>query len=81
MERVPQLLRSVQLPRRLPLPDMPQLSAEHQRVEQQLRGSGRLVVRWSGTEPKLRVMLEGPNHDQLRTLCDQLVDAAQRDLA
>ena len=81
MEHVPQLLRSVQLPRRVPLQEMPHLHAHRQRVAKELQGSGRLVVRWSGTEPKLRVMLEGPDHGQLSSMCDELIAAAHKDLA
>jgi phosphomannomutase len=38
-------------------------------------------VRWSGTEPKLRLMLEGPEPKLLKTLVGDLADAARKDLA
>ncbi len=40
---------------------------------------GSLLVRWSGTEPKLRIMLEGPNEDQIRKWSKDLAAAAQKD--
>ena len=43
--------------------------------------NGRVLVRWSGTEPKLRLMLEGPDPDALKTMVDEMADAARRDVA
>ncbi|HEV7501889.1 MAG TPA: hypothetical protein VGQ33_17870 [Vicinamibacteria bacterium] len=40
-----------------------------------LDGRGRLVVRYSGTEPLLRVMAEGPDEAEVRALAQGIVDA------
>ncbi len=80
MQRVPQVLESVKLPDRKPLEQMPQLSRLIGRVEQKLGKNGRVLVRWSGTEPKLRLMVEGPNPDKLATMVRDMADAARRDL-
>src|SRR5690349_7937814 len=61
MERVPQVLESVKLPSRRPLEEMAELSSRIAAAEAELGSSGRVLVRWSGTEPKLRLMLEGPD--------------------
>jgi len=79
MERVPQVLESVLLSRRMPLEAMTQLSAGIARVEKRLGKSGRLLVRWSGTEPKLRVMAEGPDEKVLRQLVAELIALAKKD--
>jgi phosphoglucosamine mutase len=42
---------------------------------------GRVLVRWSGTEPKLRVMLEGPREDRIRGWALDLIEAARRDVS
>jgi phosphoglucosamine mutase len=80
MERVPQVLESVKLPSRRPLAEMPQLSRLIELAEKQLGKSGRVLVRWSGTEPKLRLMVEGPDPDVLKTLVADMADAARKDL-
>ncbi|HEY6547600.1 MAG TPA: phosphoglucosamine mutase, partial [Vicinamibacteria bacterium] len=59
MERVPQVLENLTLPSRRPLEQMAGLARVQARVEAQLGREGRVLVRWSGTEPKLRIMLEG----------------------
>jgi phosphoglucosamine mutase len=79
MERVPQVLTSVTLPRRLPLESMKALGRAQARVEKELGKHGRVLVRWSGTEPKLRIMLEGPDEGRLREWADELGRAARRD--
>lgn len=80
MERVPQLLESVRLPARRPLEEMPELSRRIVAIEGKLGKEGRVLVRWSGTEPKLRLMVEGPDPASLRTFVDEMADAARRDL-
>jgi phosphoglucosamine mutase len=40
-----------------------------------------VLVRWSGTEPKLRLMLEGPDPDALRAMVSEMAEAARRDVA
>ena len=45
-----------------------------------LGSEGRVLVRWSGTEPKLRVMVEGPDEDRIGTIARDLVAAARSDV-
>jgi phosphoglucosamine mutase len=80
MERVPQVLENVTLPARRPLEDMPLLARATQAVRSALGNDGRVLVRWSGTEPKLRIMLEGPDEGQIRTWAKELADAARQDV-
>lgn len=80
MTRVPQLLESVTLGARRPLEEMPTLQAAMRRVEKRLGKRGRLLVRWSGTEAKLRLMVEGPDEAVLSTFVGDLADAARRDV-
>ncbi|CAN5395864.1 phosphoglucosamine mutase [soil metagenome] len=81
MERVPQVLHNITLGARLPLEEMKHLAARSAKVEKALGNAGRLLVRWSGTEPKLRIMLEGPDEDRLRAWAEELAGEAKRDTA
>jgi phosphoglucosamine mutase len=80
MERVPQVLENVTLAARRPLDQMLALRAAIAAVEAELGREGRVLVRWSGTEPKLRVMVEGPDEGRCRRWAAGLVEAAQRDI-
>ena len=81
MERMPQVLESALFPTRRPIEEMSELSRGMGAAEQKLGDQGRILVRWSGTEPKLRVMLEGPDVGILTELAQELIGAARRDLA
>ena len=79
MTRVPQVLESVTLPRRTPIEEMKRLQAVMRSASKSLGRKGRILVRWSGTEPKLRVMIEGENEDVIRRMTGSMIAAARQD--
>jgi phosphoglucosamine mutase len=79
MQRVPQVLESVTLAARRPLEEMRRLGDLTRKIVSELGKNGRVLVRWSGTEPKLRVMIEGPEEAVIRAWAKELVEAARRD--
>ncbi|HMY16234.1 MAG TPA: phosphoglucosamine mutase, partial [Polyangium sp.] len=54
MQRVPQILENATFPRRVPIEAMVKMRVAIEKVEKTLGSNGRVLVRWSGTEPKLR---------------------------
>jgi phosphoglucosamine mutase len=80
MERVPQVLESIKLPARRPLEQMLQLTSRIGAAEKKLGKNGRVLVRWSGTEAKLRLMVEGPDPKVLKALVEDMADAARKDI-
>ncbi len=76
MQKVPQVLVNAQLSQRKPLTEMPSTSRAIEAVEKALGDSGRIVVRWSGTEPKLRVMVEGDDEKTITRHACAVADAA-----
>ncbi|MXP25968.1 phosphoglucosamine mutase [Altererythrobacter indicus] len=76
---VPQLLKNVVYASGNPLAD-PKVQAVIADAEARLKGKGRLVIRKSGTEPKIRVMAEGDDRDEIEqvvdTICCGLQEAA-----
>jgi phosphoglucosamine mutase len=80
LDRVPQVLHNVTLPSRRPLDEMRSLASLQTKIAKTLGKAGRVLVRWSGTEPKLRIMLEGPNEKKLRAFAHDLEAAARADL-
>jgi phosphoglucosamine mutase len=81
MQRVPQVLENVTLSARRPLEGMRRLTELTRQIGEALGADGRVLVRWSGTEPKLRIMLEGPREDRIRAWAMELAEAARRDAA
>jgi phosphoglucosamine mutase len=80
MVKVPQVLENVTLPERRPIEKMPALCALSAKVERALGHKGRLLVRWSGTEPKLRVMVEGEDSARIAAYAKELIAAAEKDI-
>jgi phosphoglucosamine mutase len=79
MQRVPQVLENVTLAARQPLEGMRRLAELTTKIANALGADGRVLVRWSGTEPKLRIMLEGPREERIRAWAKELAEAAKRD--
>jgi phosphoglucosamine mutase len=79
-EAVPQVLVNVKLSERRPLTEMLQTQKAIAGVERRLGSDGRVLVRWSGTEPKLRVMVEGPNETAIRALAQSIASTAEQEL-
>jgi phosphoglucosamine mutase len=81
MERVPQVLENATFVSRMPLDSMKVMRLTVDRIEKVLGERGRILVRWSGTEPKLRVMVEGEDHAEIAAYAQEILAAAKKDLA
>ena len=71
----PQVLMNMRVQERFDLSTVPSVADAMARVEARVAGNGRLLVRYSGTEPILRVMLEGQNEADLRAWGQEILDA------
>jgi phosphoglucosamine mutase len=80
IEHVPQVLVNVQLSVKKPLEELPKTCASIREAERKLDGDGRVLVRWSGTEPKLRILVEGPDQRQIDSLAREIAKVAEREV-
>jgi phosphoglucosamine mutase len=76
----PQVLVNVRVREKLDWRQVPDIAAVVDRVESNVAGQGRLLVRYSGTEPLLRIMLEGKREDEIRAWADEIVQVVKRSL-
>jgi len=81
MTTYPQILVNVKVRERMDLASVPDIARRMAEIEKQLNGTGRLLVRYSGTEPKVRVMLEGENEDEIKKLAEDLAGIIREKLA
>ena len=72
MKNYPQVLINVKVRDRLDLASIPEVAGRMAEIEQKLDGTGRLLVRYSGTEPKVRVMIEGEDQTEIKALAEGL---------
>jgi phosphoglucosamine mutase len=78
MRKLPQRLVNVRVADRDAAMADPELSAASAREATALAGRGRVLVRPSGTEPLVRVMVEAPTADEADAVCQRLVAIARR---
>jgi phosphoglucosamine mutase len=81
MAKLPQRLVNVRVRDRGALAGAREVSASVQEAERALAGRGRVLVRPSGTEPLVRVMVEAPTDEEADAVCGQLVAVVERELA
>jgi phosphoglucosamine mutase len=80
-EPVPQTLLNVVVRQRRELGELPEVMRAIRDAEQKLGKEGRVFVRFSGTEPKARVLIEGPDAKRNDELAKRIVEAISRALA
>jgi phosphoglucosamine mutase len=76
----PQLLVNIRVKNRKPLEQLPGVVSEIEACQTALDGFGRVVVRFSGTEPLARVMVEGPDMEQVENWADRIAGAIRSEL-
>ena len=76
----PQVLVNVRVREKQDLNTVPAVAEAMERVERQLHGEGRLLVRYSGTEPLLRVMIEGKSQQQIQAWASEIAGTVKEHL-
>jgi phosphoglucosamine mutase len=77
MTSFPQVLVNLRMRERIDLDAVPAIAAVMDSVRSRLGGEGRLLVRYSGTEPLLRVMLEGRDEQEIRSWAEEILAAVK----
>jgi phosphoglucosamine mutase len=80
LEVFPQRLVNVRVRERKPLDELPRVAAEIRAAESSFGDSGRVLVRFSGTEPLARVMVEGPDLERVESFANRIADQIRADL-
>jgi phosphoglucosamine mutase len=80
LEKVPQVVRNVRVARRVALEENPGVSRAVARAEGALDHRGRVYLRYSGTEPLLRILVEGSEKENVVSIADDLETAVRKEL-
>ena len=81
MTRYPQVLLNFPVAKKRPFEEMPAVQKVIASVEKRLGSEGRVVVRYSGTESKARVMIEGTDEAGIKAQANEIAQTLQRELA
>lgn len=79
-QRYPQILVNVRVREKVPLDQIPAVDAAVRGVEERLSHKGRLLLRYSGTEPLARVMIEGENQFEIEEYANRIAEAIKREI-
>ncbi len=74
----PQILKNVKVSEKRPFDEVPEIASAAKQVEYELDGTGRLLLRYSGTENLARVMIEGKDQAVIEALAGRLADTIDR---
>jgi len=81
MRTFPQVLINIKVKRKAPLEEIPELKHVISKVEKELGDEGRVLVRYSGTQPVCRVMLEGPTESETERLAKEIAQVVEDKLS
>jgi phosphoglucosamine mutase len=76
----PQRLVNVRVKEKRALAELPALTEEIRQVEEAFAGTGRVLVRFSGTEPLARVMVEGPDLERVESFSERIAAVIRREM-
>lgn len=74
----PQLLVNLRVKNRIPIENLPAFKKAIEEAETQLQDRGRILVRYSGTEPLLRIMVQGNSAEEIKAVADSLLALAEK---
>jgi phosphoglucosamine mutase len=80
MRKYPQLLVNQRVREKIPLEQLPEVTSAVKEVERELGASGRILLRYSGTEPKIRLLVETREEAMLQTVADRILAPIKRAL-
>jgi len=80
LKTLPQIIQNVRVREKVPFGEIPGIQRAIDSAEQELNGNGRVVVRYSGTEPLARVMIEAESEEKMNALSQRIAAAIRESL-
>ena len=77
LKKYPQAQRNLKVKRKPPIEELQEVVRLRDEIERELAGKGRVLLRYSGTEPKIRLLIEGREFDQIDKHANRMADAIQ----
>jgi len=78
--KYPQVLENIEVTKKTPLEKMPTVQKAIEEITSTLKGRGRILVRYSGTENKCRVMVEGKDIKEIKQCVTKIIDAIRKEI-
>ncbi len=78
IELFPQIVKNVKVREKIPFSEIPEFSKGVEKAKNKLGGEGRVFVRYSGTEPKMRIMVEGKDEKEILEIAEELAEIVKK---
>jgi phosphoglucosamine mutase len=75
LKKYPQAQRNLRVKEKPPIESLKEVAGLVQETESALAGKGRVLLRYSGTEPKVRLLIEGPDEEMINVAADKIATA------
>ena len=75
-KKYPQILLNVKVNSKIPIEEVPELYNEYINIKNKLSANGRIIIRYSGTEPLLRIMIEGSSVAEIKSYAEKIYSLA-----
>ncbi|MDD5224255.1 MAG: phosphoglucosamine mutase [bacterium] len=79
-KRLPQVLLNIEVKEKVDLAKLPKVTQAIDKISRELGESGRVLVRYSGTEPKARVMIEGEEETRIRAQAEEIAAVIRKEI-
>ncbi len=80
LRKYPQAQRNLKVRSKPPIEELPEVMRLRAETEKELAGKGRVLLRYSGTEPKIRLLIEGPDAGRINAQADRIAEAIEREI-
>jgi len=77
LSKYPQAQRNLKVKQKVPIGELASVSTLVAETERELKGQGRVLLRYSGTEPKIRLLIEGRDGDRINAQADRIAESIQ----
>src|SRR5947207_12392378 len=77
LKKYPQAQRNLKVKAKPPIEELPDVVKLRDEVERELAGNGRILLRYSGTEPKIRLLIEGRELDKIDKHANRIAKAIE----
>lgn len=78
--KLPQVIKNVKIREKKPIAEIPTVGNVIRNIEEKMNGNGRVLVRYSGTENLLRIMLEGEDETEINDWADEIAQEAEKEI-
>ena len=80
MNKYPQIIVNVDVKEKKPFEEMPNVKNKIEEINSRLEGTGRTLIRYSGTQNMCRIMIEGKDQEEIKTMANEIAEEIKKEV-